>query len=165
MISWKTVSVISAVMVAVLFLYGIRELNNSRPSRGYQNNAVKIEQILTTDTIVIADLEIPVYVAEDSVSRERGLGGMKTLPDNWGMLFVFDTPDIYGFWMKGMEFAIDIVWFDENKTVVHIASDVAPETYPRSYNPDEKSLFVLEVNAGFAKTHKIKIGNQFVFKK
>jgi uncharacterized membrane protein (UPF0127 family) len=50
----------------------------------------------------------------------RGLGGYESLPDDRGMLFVFQQPGEYGFWMKDMVMAIDIIWISVENQVVHV---------------------------------------------
>jgi uncharacterized protein len=67
---------------------------------------------------------------------------------------VFDREGYQGFWMKEMNFPIDIVWLNKDKKIVHIEHNVSPDTYPKIFNPNnefnnEKSLYVLETNANF----------------
>ena len=63
------------------------------------------------------------------------------------MLFIFERSGRYGFWMKEMRFAIDIVWIGEDLRIVHIAADVTPETYPEVFKPPEAARYVLEMPA------------------
>jgi hypothetical protein len=39
----------------------------------------------------------------------KGLDIKNNLTENQGMLFVFQQPDRYGFWMMGVKFPIDII--------------------------------------------------------
>jgi len=80
--------------------------------------------------------------------RRQGLSGRPGLPLNTGMLFIFDTPGKHSFWMKDMLFNIDIIWFDADKNVVHVESNVSPDTFPRSFGPSTDTLYVLELPAG-----------------
>jgi len=44
-----------------------------------------------------------------------------------------------------------MVWLNSDKQVVHIEENVAPETYPELFCPDEPAQYVLEVEAGRAR--------------
>ena len=68
--------------------------------------------------IEINDKEIAVEVAATAETRSKGLSGRGSLEEGTGMLFIFDSPAQYGFWMKDMNFAIDIVWIDEKFHIV-----------------------------------------------
>ncbi len=92
--------------------------------------------------------------------QERGLSGRPTIPDNYGMLFVFTKADRYGFWMKDMLTSIDIVWLADDGTIVKIDSSVAPSTYPNAFYPPVPVHYVLETRAGYAAAHGWEIGSK-----
>lgn len=123
------------------------------------------EQRITKDFIVIDNDLIRVELADDHSERVRGLSGKSELKHGHGLLFVFDRPDFHGIWMKDMNFAIDILWFDESQTLVDIEENVSPNTYPMVFEPEIESLYVLELNAGSAERYNIKEGDQFSFEK
>ena len=93
-------------------------------------------------------------------AQERGLGGRKEIPDNYGMLFVFSSKDRYGFWMKDMLTSIDIVWLNDDGTIMNIDANVDPSTYPTPYYPPEPVKYVLETRAGYAMAHEWKAGTK-----
>lgn len=97
-------------------------------------------------------------IADTDSLRQKGLSGTSGLGESEGMLFIFDTPGRWGMWMKDMKFSIDIVWMDSNKKIVHIEQNVSPDTYPRSFLPDEDALYVLELPAGFAERNHVGLG-------
>lgn len=97
--------------------------------------------------------------------RERGLGGRASVPDQYGMLFVFPRDGRYGFWMKDMLIPIDIFWLDDKGQVVSIAEDVATSSYPSVFYPSAPARYVLETAAGFAKAHGIAPGAPLLLKK
>ena len=82
--------------------------------------------------------------------RTRGLIGHAPLDRDEGLLFLFEHADYHPFWMKGMEYAIDIIWLNEEGRVVHFAREVpACRRSPcPSYKPLRRARFVLEVRAG-----------------
>ncbi len=107
--------------------------------------------------------EISLIVVDTPKAREIGLGNRNELVENEAMLFVFDKPGFYPFWMKGMKFPIDIIWINEWYEIIHIESNISPGTYPKSFSPRdnaEKSLFVLETNAHFSVKNSMKVGDR-----
>jgi len=110
--------------------------------------------------IVIGETIVEVEIADSSKERKIGLSDTEFLNENEGMLFTFDSPGLHGIWMNSMNFSIDIIWLDETQQVVFVKENVSPDTYPKVFKPTEKSLYVLEVPAGFAKKEGIKIGDQ-----
>ncbi len=107
---------------------------------------------------------IVVEVVDTDQSRALGLSGRENLGDNSGMLFVFDDETSERcFWMKDMNFAIDMVWLNSKREVVYIKGDVKPETYPESFCPDEPAKYVLEVVSGRAEQLGINEGVELRF--
>jgi uncharacterized membrane protein (UPF0127 family) len=116
----------------------------------YDGGAISVELALTTD------------------DRALGLGERDSLPIDSGMLFDLGENRVPGFWMKGMRFPIDMVWIDENKTIVGVANDVQPQPgVPdedlRRYSPAEPVRYVLEVNAGEALRREMVAGDVVEF--
>jgi len=88
----------------------------------------------------------------------------KSLPEDEGMLFVFDEEGYHGFWMMNMSFPIDIIWINNEKKVVDIVKNAQPCKFScPSYKPKEKAMYVLEVNANFTEEHGIRIGSYIEF--
>jgi hypothetical protein len=102
---------------------------------------------------------------ESDEDRASGLMFRPSLPEDRGLLFVFDGSDFHGFWMKNCRFPIDIVWLDETKRVVHLAESVPPcnaDPCP-VYHPMRKASYVVELNAGQARREKALIGSSLSF--
>lgn len=114
-------------------------------------------------SVQIAGQNIRVDLAITSETHEQGLSGRASLAGDSGMLFVFEYPDKYAFWMKDMNFAIDIIWLNENLQVVYIKDNVLPSSYPEIYQPEEKAKYVLEVVSGFTEKNNLKIGDTVKF--
>lgn len=107
---------------------------------------------------------IAATIADNHDSRTQGLSDTRSLPQDAGMLFVFQQDDTWQFWMKDMHYNLDIIWLDANKNVVTIASDVTPATYPQTvYSPTAPARYVLEVNAGFAAKYNVTVGEKAAF--
>lgn len=118
-----------------------------------------IETNATKDEVRINDAVFTVDIADTFIERTQGLSGRPSLGENEGLLFVFDQSNIHSFWMKGMNFPIDIIWINNEQRIVHIEHDLSPDTYPQSFAPEEAALYVLEINAGKAKENGISLGD------
>lgn len=118
--------------------------------------------------VTIGSLSVNAKIASSASERKKGLGGLESLPLSEGMLFAFESRGTYPFWMKGVKFAIDIIWLDENKRIVDIAANVAQEPGRDDdeltlYRPGGEALYVLEVNAGLSQLHGLQIGDTASF--
>ena|SRR3989338_6572263 len=112
-------------------------------------------------TVKISGVTVKAEVADTQLKRIEGLMSKKALPHNGGMLFIFDAADYHRIWMMNMNFSIDILWIGKDLKIVDIAESAPPCILNCPvYSPDEKSLYVLEVNAGFVNENKLKIGDQ-----
>ena len=127
--------------------------------------AINLDSNNSTAQIVIGGVHLTVKLATTLPAQERGLSGLPSLPSDEGMLFVFDHEDYWGFWMINMSFPLDIIWFNSARQVVWTEPDLKPCT---NYDcpvitPNVKSMYVLEVNAGFIGAHHITLGTTFSF--
>lgn len=109
-------------------------------------------------TMRVGTHPIRVEIAGTNAERVRGLSGRRDLAPGSGLLFVFPESATYGFWMKEMRFPIDIVWIGEDLRIVHIAANVAPQTYPKVFRPAEPARYVLEMPATSMRKMGVKPG-------
>lgn len=125
-----------------------------------QNSARRAEITLPDKTRVSAE------VAATEAERNRGLMHRTTLGQDHGMLFVFDTPDLHAFWMKDTLIPLDMLWLDRAGKIVSLSESVPPckadpcPTYP----PTAAASYVLEMSAGYAKKHQLKVGDSLSLK-
>jgi hypothetical protein len=115
--------------------------------------------------VKIGKTEIKAEIADTLITKTKGLMFRKSLPENEGMLFIFDEEAYHSFWMMNMSFPIDIIWINKEKKVIDITKDAQPCKIICStiYRPKEKAMYVLEVNANFTDEHGIKIGTSLEF--
>lgn len=104
-----------------------------------------------SDTPFVPLDSFSIEVVDTDEARAQGLSGRTEVPERYGMLFVFPEAGRYGFWMKDMFVAIDIIWLAEDGTILAIDEAISPETYPRSFYPPQSVRFVLETKAGEAR--------------
>jgi uncharacterized membrane protein (UPF0127 family) len=118
-----------------------------------------------TVTLAAGDATVVAEVADTPASRELGLGGRTSLADGKGMWFVFDVDGYWAFWMKDTLIPLDMVWVAADGTVVTVAHDVQPSSYPQAFKPTAPARYVLELPAGYTAKHGIAEGGKVVRQK
>ena len=122
-------------------------------------------------TVQLDDEILQVYIADTDPRRMRGLmfETESFLADDKGMLFVFDEPGNRSMWMKNMQFHLDIIWFNENGSVVAIQKNVPPCITPvevMSCKSDgvsaDNAQYVLEMTSGYVDKHSITETSQLL---
>lgn len=112
-----------------------------------------------TPTATINNHILKLEIAKTSREKGTGLSARKTLEKDFGMLFLFEKPGYYPFWMKNMKFSIDIIFIRYGR-IVTIHKNVKPPIYPNEnpliYNSSEPADAVLEINAGLSEKHNFK---------
>lgn len=100
---------------------------------------------------------IDVAVADDDESRTEGLMDVTDLPEDAGMLFIFDENRERNFWMANTPLSLDILFVNEDFEIVRIHQNTTP--YSQESIPSEKpAKYVVEVNAGYTLRHDITEG-------
>lgn len=111
-------------------------------------------------TLKINGVLFKLEVADTQAKREAGLSG-RTLKQNEGMLFVFENSARYPFWMKGCLEPLDIIWIDEEKTVVGILEELpvyCGDDY-EIYRPSSKISYAIELKGGTSHKIGLEIGD------
>ncbi len=135
-----------------------------------QGKSAKEKAIALYDTyptsslsIIEKNFAIEVQLADSVDLHALGLSGRDGLSKKSGLLFVFNQDAYYPFWMKDMSFAIDMIWINADKKIVHIEHVVQPDTYPQTFASPEPARYVLEVASGIAKEFKLEKGDGLNF--
>ena len=111
--------------------------------------------------IKICDKQLDVDIADNDVLRSLGLMCRETMPENNGMIFIFDTERTLSFWMKNTKIPLSIGYIDKNKSLVDIF-DMQPMD-EKSISSTKPVLYALETNQGWFKKNNIKPGCKFDF--
>jgi uncharacterized membrane protein (UPF0127 family) len=99
-------------------------------------------------------------VANDDLSRANGLMFRKSLPQQRGMIFVYNQPDRLSFWMRNTYLPLSIAFLDDQGVILQI-EDMRPKD--ESHTVSKKRVrYALEVNQGWFQRKGIKVGDQFV---
>lgn len=115
-------------------------------------------------TIRLQDQTIRAELAQTQQEQIKGLQGRKDLPENEGMLFVYQKPQLLQFWMKGVKIPLSIGFFDENRVLVNIEEMPLAakwELSPKLYLSRKPALYALEMPSGWFKRHQIELGTRF----
>lgn len=156
-----------ALFVILLASVGVRSVvHNTDPKKAEKDTQItqsdsQIFQKIGVDTrttLKIGQKLLKIDLADTPALRTLGLSGRDSLAPDHGMLFVFEKPDRYGFWMPEMRFSIDIIWIDTEKKIVHIEKNVSPDSYPKVFTPELPAKYVLEVPAGFSAENNVRVG-------
>ncbi len=146
------------IAIFALALGGMVALSSIQKAKVMENtNAPKKLTYKSTATLH----DVPLFLAYARTESEHsiGLSFQKELKNNNGLLFIFKENGKQGIWMKDMNFPIDVLWLDENFRIIFIKTDFSPTSFPETIYPSSPARFVLEIPAGFVRTHQIKIGD------
>jgi uncharacterized membrane protein (UPF0127 family) len=119
------------------------------------------DERLATVHIETPNGELVVELADTPTSRSSGLAGRGALGSD-GVLLKWTEPARHPIWMKGMRFALDLLWIDADGRVVAALTDVPPcsaDPCPL-YEPSgsDRSVAVLELPANAAVRHGLAVG-------
>jgi len=105
--------------------------------------------------VTINGISFSSIVVKTPQDLETGLSKNNSLPQDQGMLFVFDQPAFQSFWTRNMKFPIDIIFIKGNKIVstVENAQPLTPQENSPLYTSEQPADKVLEINAGLIKKY------------
>ncbi len=128
------------------------------PAKLIANNSIKSGQV------TIDGIKLTVEIADTAEKKMQGLSGRYSMMEDEGMIFIFTPPAIPGFWMKDMNFPLDMIWIDANWHIVGITKNIPPDSFPKTFNPPSPIVYVIEVNAGWTDKNNISIGDKIDFR-
>ncbi len=115
---------------------------------------------LPTVSMQIGTGKYTIEIAKTDAHRQRGLMERDSMPENWGMIFVFPDEAVRGFWMKNTRIPLDIAYLDAGGKVVSI-HQMKPyeQTSTASKGP---AKYAIELNVGQAARVGLKEGDVVV---
>ncbi len=144
--------------VFVLLAVGAAVYWNTKPTPSNEPakiefSAAESEDLQITHLVTIRDRAYTVEVAATAEEQATGLSNRASMPNTSGMLFPFQPERVVTFWMKDMQFPIDIIWISHGK-VIGVTKNLPvppkgqkPQDLP-TYSPPEAVDYVLELNVG-----------------
>lgn len=109
-----------------------------------------------------SSVSITCEIASTPKELSEGLMNRQELPEDKGMLFIYEIPQNRSFWMKNTLVPLDIIFLDEEGIVINVESaDIepgVPDNELKRYNSFCPAQFVVEINQGLSKLYGIKEG-------
>ncbi len=127
----------------------------SSTPRGRTLDYTRDVRFLNDDGSVIS--EIRVAVVDNDESRNMGLMDVRDLPENRGMLFVFDREAPLTFWMANTPLSLDIIFVNAQKEIVTIHTNTPPMS-EQNFDSSSNAMYAIEVNAGYCLKYDIREG-------
>jgi uncharacterized membrane protein (UPF0127 family) len=121
--------------------------------------AAPAQHVVMLEPVGFDAVRVRVEVVQTPQERQRGLMYRKQLDPDAGMLFVFERPQHNVFWMHNTLLPLDMIFITPSWSVLGVVENATPQTDSPREVPGE-SLYVLEVNAGFARQHGITRGTK-----
>lgn len=131
----KRVMIIIGVKVLIISFFFFHFLEKSQipktpPQMCYQNHCFQLE------------------IADTPEKRELWLMFRESIPEDQGMLFVFDKADFWSFWMRNTLIPLDIIRIDkDNKVVDFISLPPCKEAQCPSFSPKAQAIQAIELNS------------------
>ena len=109
-------------------------------------------------TIQLGTQNLRVEIADTPEKTQRGLMFRRHLPAHKGMLFVFPTDEIRGFWMKNTYVPLSVAYIDYEGVIREIY-DLQPHDL-QAVTSRFPFRYALEVKQGLFKKLGVKIGDK-----
>lgn len=116
-----------------------------------------------TITIELDNTKYNFEIAKTISQKSLGLSNRNSLCKTCGMIFIYQTENIYPFWMKNTLIPLDMIWLDKTGKIVsyHNAQPEpnTPLTKLKVYKNSAPAQYILEINSNDFKKLNLKIGD------
>ena len=129
-------------------------------------NALTIEDVkFDKAKLKLGKKTLNIEVATTPKQLQRGLMYRSELKEDAGMLFIFTGERNRSFWMKNTFIDLSIGFFDKDRKLLRVLDmngvKTEMEVNPPRYQSRVLAKYALEVNKGWFKRNKIKLGTRF----
>jgi uncharacterized membrane protein (UPF0127 family) len=129
--------------------------------------AASTEDFATRDVTLPGGQVIHVETRMDVLDMMRGMMFRTSLAPDRGMLFVHRAPSRYPYFMFQTLIPLDIIWMDQNRTIVEMFENAPPCKREASqcphYGGNQDAKYVIEIGGGMAKKYGLKVGDRLDF--
>ena len=112
--------------------------------------------------IVLEKYLSQIEVVSTLEDRNTGLMHRKSLPDDGGMIFVWDRKKIQCMWMKNTLIPLSVAFLNKDKKIINIEK-MEPNQTTTIYKSKDLALYAVEVNQGWFEKNKVSVGDNFKF--
>jgi uncharacterized membrane protein (UPF0127 family) len=106
-----------------------------------------------------AKKSVDVEIAKTDPDRQRGLMYRTSMPENDGMLFIFERQRKLSFWMRNTCIPLDMIFVAEDGTIVKIEENV-PTLTDQTFPSECPAKYVVEMNAGWCRKNGVAAGQR-----
>ena len=154
------------VMFSLFFAFSIFSCKEASPKQAIETPEItfnkegelKIFQAETDSLLATFDIEI----AETEYETQTGLMYRSGMLENQAMLFVFDDVGWHSFYMKNTEFALDILFIDEEFKIASYRDNAQPMD-EEGISSEAAVQYVLEINAGLRNKWGVSVGDRIAY--
>ena len=136
-----------AILLGLPFMLALAGCQASQATSGLPS----VQMQLGTKTFTLE-------VAADGESRERGLMRRDAMPQDHGMIFVFEDAQPLNFYMKNTRIPLDIIFINQDQKVISIRQ---MKPYDLTLTPSGgPAKWAIELNQNAAADAGVKVGDQ-----
>jgi uncharacterized protein len=135
--------------------------SGAEPVHGAAANRILVRVRTADGTIELGDLQ----VARTSQARARGLMGRASLPEDGGMVFLFDDETRAAFWMKDTLIPLSILFWQGDGRIIDIL-DMSPcraDPCP-VYRASAPYVGAIEMNRGAFERLGVEVGDTLEYR-
>ncbi|KQZ99501.1 hypothetical protein ASD64_14240 [Mesorhizobium sp. Root157] len=150
-VAGKVLAACAVMLAALIFLY----VPQTSSADG-QAMMLPVDEAPLVASTPNGERVFSVEIADETAERAAGLMFRETMPDDRGMLFVFEETRPIGFWMKNTPMPLDLIFIGPDGRVKAI---MPGEPYSEAaISPGQPVRYVLELKAGTAAKQGISDG-------
>jgi uncharacterized protein len=109
----------------------------------------------------LGGVAVTLEVADDEKELQTGLMFRQSMPEDFGMLFVFETEELRNFWMKDTLMDLDIAFLDKEGVIIDIKR--MQKDSERITASDGPAMYAVEMNAGWFPKNNVEKGAKLEF--
>ena len=109
--------------------------------------------------ISIGGIELQLQIALKPAEQQKGLMYRESLDKDHGMLFLFEEPEMRGFWMRNTRIPLDIGYFDSSGLLLEVHK-LFPFDETAVNSRSREVLIAVETNRGWYAANNIQVGDR-----